>query len=90
LYGALSQKAKTAVSRTPFFCDHEPSVTQFSDAGYKHMFFSEQEDGAIVWPMCRAYYCKYEACEGGRPAGLFILSDVFTRQYDFQFKALRR
>lgn len=88
LYGALNAEARTTLARTPFFCDHQPGITDFDDAPYKHMFFG-QEDGAIIRPMCRAYYCSYENCDkNASSSDLFILSDVFTRQYDIQFKAM--
>ncbi|SFB45301.1 hypothetical protein SAMN03159496_03828 [Rhizobium sp. NFR07] len=90
LFGKLNQQARATLSKTPYFCDYDASVTQFDDASYRHMFFDQQNEDAVIWPMCRAYYRKYKACDGETAdGGLFTLSDRFTRQYDFHFKAIQ-
>lgn len=91
LFDALGPGMKAAFVRTPYFCDYG-SETKFNDDGYRSVFFDIDQPGGIAHPMCRAYYCQNRTCDTPAPgdgAAPFILSELFTRQYDLLYKAIK-
>ncbi|WP_156318556.1 hypothetical protein [Rhizobium sp. AAP43] len=89
LYDALGPGMKAAFARTPYFCDYG-TETSFNDAGYRDQFFDIAQPGGIAQPMCRAYYCQNRSCDTpAADAGPFILSEIFVRQYDMIYKAIK-
>lgn len=90
LFDALGPGMKAAFARTPYFCDYG-SETKFNDEGYRSMFFDLAQPGGIAQPMCRAYYCQNRPCDAPPAEGAapFILSELFTRQYDLIYKAIK-